>query len=129
MNFKILGMLTALIGSGLTQPAAFAQSADRAQNLSICMSGLGTCDYAMLSEPEKLRVAASDHQRNVAYCRMGSESCDPSKLSPVEANALAVARYQQNLFHSLDGKGEGTNEGTKTTSSTFLHSLSRHPCA
>jgi hypothetical protein len=92
MNFRILGMLAALIGSGLMQPAAFAQSAGLAQNLSICLSGLGTCDYAMLSEPERVLVAASDHQRNIADCRMGSESCDLSKLSPVEANALAVAR-------------------------------------
>jgi hypothetical protein len=49
MNLTILRSLACV---GLSHAAAFAQSADRAQNFSRCMNGSGACDHSTLSQPE-----------------------------------------------------------------------------
>ena len=62
-----------------------AAVAGHLRNISECKDGIGSCDFATLTQSEAVEVRAAKHLRNTSDCRDGMGLCDPSKLTSSEA--------------------------------------------
>lgn len=75
-----LSVLPALLFAAPPDPNAVT-AAERARNLSICRSGLSSCDQSQLTEAEAIAVAVAAYDRNVSNCTAGFNPCDQSRLT------------------------------------------------